>query len=341
MVESGAPLVKTETAEVSTLVDRQFGENLPLNGRSFQSLIALTPGVVTTKTQFIEQGQFSVNGQRPDANYFTVDGVSANIGISAASGFSQSESGSLPGLTATCGTNNLVSVDALQEFKIQTSTYAPEFGRTPGAQVQIVTRSGTNNFHLSLFEYFRNDALDANDWFANRAGLKRPPLRQNDFGGVFSGPILLPRFGESSRQPWYNGRNRTFFFFSYEGLRLRQPQTGITTVPSPNARQIAPINVQPFLNAFPRPNGRDLANNFSEFNATFSNPSRLNATSIRVDHAVNGKLTLFATYNHAPSETVIRSGSRNLDTLISTLFKTQTLTGGATLAINPTISNEF
>src|SRR5260370_36472831 len=84
MVESGAPLVKTETAEVSTLVDRQFVENLPLNGRSFQSLIALTPGVVTTKTQFIEQGQFSVNGQRPDANYFTVDGVSANIGISAA-----------------------------------------------------------------------------------------------------------------------------------------------------------------------------------------------------------------------------------------------------------------
>lgn len=116
----------------------------------------------------------------------------------------------MPALSAAGGTNNLVSVDALQEFKIQTSTYAPEFGRTPGAQVQIVTRSGTNDFRGTLFEYFRNDVLDANDWFANSRGQERPALRQNDFGFVLGGPILLPPFGEGGPLLGYNGRDRTF-----------------------------------------------------------------------------------------------------------------------------------
>ncbi len=200
-VEGGAPLIQTELAEVSTVVDRQFVENLPLNGRSFQALIALTPGVVQTKASGSNPGQFSVNGQRADANNFTVDGVGANIGHSTFNGAIGSSGGSVPGLTAVGGTNNLISIDALQEFKIQTSTYSPEFGRSPGGQVSLITRSGTNEFRGTLFEYFRNDALDANDWFANSRGLKRPPLRQNNFGGVFGGPLLLPRFGEGGRQP--------------------------------------------------------------------------------------------------------------------------------------------
>ncbi|HKZ80595.1 MAG TPA: carboxypeptidase regulatory-like domain-containing protein [Pyrinomonadaceae bacterium] len=340
MVESGAPLVKTETAEVSTLVDRQFVENLPLNGRSFQSLITLTPGVVLTKTTFGEQGQFSVNGQRASANYFTVDGVSANIGVSPGTNAGQSTAGTLPGLSASGGTNNLVSVDALQEFKVLTSTYAPEFGRTPGAQVSIVTRSGTNEFRGSVFEYFRNDALDSNDWFANSRGLPKPTLRQNDFGGVLGGPLYLPRFGEG-RPSFYNGQNRTFFFFSYEGLRLRLPQTRITAVPSLNARQIAPAGIQSFLNAFPRPNGRDLGSNFAEFSATYSDPSTLDATSVRVDHTVSTRLTLFARYNHAPSETVQRAVVGSLSALTFNPLNTQTLTVGATLVVTSAISNEF
>src|SRR6266446_3813302 len=149
-----APLIN-ESPAVGTVVDRQFVGNLPLNGRSFQALITLAPGVVLTKTGVTEQGQFSVNGQRANANYFTVDGVSANIGASASTFPGQSGAGSLPGLGASGGTNNLVSVDALQEFKIQTSTYAPEFGRTPGAQVSIVTRSGTKDLHGSVFDYLR------------------------------------------------------------------------------------------------------------------------------------------------------------------------------------------
>src|SRR5262249_35634773 len=154
----GTPLIQTESAAVSTVINRQFVENLPLNGRSFTTLIELTPGVVLTKAGYGDQGQFSVNGQRANANYFIIDGVGANIGIGGGILLNQTGAGTVPAFTALGGTNNLVSVDALQEFSIQTSTYAPEFGRTPGAQVSIVTRSGTNQFHGSLFEYFRNEA---------------------------------------------------------------------------------------------------------------------------------------------------------------------------------------
>jgi len=153
---------------------------------------------------FLEQGQFSVNGQRPDANYFTVDGVSANLGTPVSS-FGQGGTGQLPAINAFGGFSNLVSLDALQEFRIQTSTFAPEFGRTPGAQVSVVTKSGTNAFHGTAFEYLRNDMLDANDWFADNKDLKKPALRQNNFGGVLGGPIIKDKLfffmdGELTRQ---------------------------------------------------------------------------------------------------------------------------------------------
>ena len=185
-VEGGAPLLNTESAAVSTLIENRFVENMPLNGRSFSSLIELTPGVVLTQSTFYDQGQFAINGQRPDSNYFTVDGVSANLGTSD-SNLGQGGAGQLPATSAFGGTSNLVSLDALQEFRIQTSSFAPEFGRTLGAQVSVVTKSGTNQFHGTAFEYLRNDKLDANDWFANNAGVPRPELRQNDFGGVLGG----------------------------------------------------------------------------------------------------------------------------------------------------------
>src|SRR3712207_4965476 len=186
--------------------DRKEVERLPLNGRSLQSLFEFVPGAVLTRASFVEQGQFSVNGQRANANYFTVDGVSANVGVSAGAAPGQAAAGSLPALTVLGGTNNLVSVESIEEFQIQTSSYAPEHGRTPGAHVSVVTRAGTNEFHGSLFNYFRDDALDANDWFANSRALAQAKLRQNDFGGTLGGPLR---------------RDRTFFFASYEGLRLR------------------------------------------------------------------------------------------------------------------------
>lgn len=325
-VEGGAPLINTESAAVSTIVDRQFVENIPLNGRSFQSLIALTPGVVLTQASFNEQGQFSVSGQRADANYFSVDGVGANVGISAGGALGQSGSGTLPGASVTGGFNNLVSLDAMQEFRIQTSSFAPEFGRTPGAQISIVTRSGTNQFHGTAFDYFRNDVLDANDWFANERGQKKQPLRQNDFGGVLGGPII---------------KDRTFFFFSYEGLRLRLPQTALTSVPSLASRQAAPTQLQPFLNAFPVPNGTVFPSGFAIFAAGFSDPSTTDAVSIRVDHHVGQKLTLFGRYNYAPSNTVQRGqAGHTLNTLSTTEIGLQTLTLGATHTITPQVQNE-
>ena len=329
-----------ETPEVATVVDQQFVENLPLNGRSFQSLITLTPGVVLTKSSNSNPGQFSVNGQRANANYFTVDGVSANINIGSSIQIGQTLGGSIPGLSAFGSTNNLVSVDAMQEFKIQTSTYAPEFGRTPGGQVQIVTRSGSNEFHGTLFEYLRNDAMDATDWFSNANRLPKAPLRQNQFGGTFSGPVILPRFGEGGRQSWFHGRDRTFFFFSYEGLRLRLPQTVIALVPSVATRQSAAPVLQPILNAYPLPNGPEFANGFAQLAATYSDPSSLDAASIRIDHAVTDKLTFFGRYNEAPSKTAVRS-TNALAFPTKTSAKTQTLTLGSTWSIAPSVVNEL
>src|SRR5687768_7658645 len=270
---------RSASSSVSTVVNRRFVESLPLNGRSFQSLFELAPGAVLTRTTFNEQGQFSVNGQRANANYFTVDGVSANVGVSAGTAPGQAAAGALPALTVLGGANNLVSLDALEEFRLMTSSYAPEFGRTPGAQVAIATRSGSNELHGSLFEYFRGGGLDANDWFANSRGLPRPAIRQHDFGGSLGGPVR---------------HNRAFFFASYEGMRLRQPQVALTEVPSLAARAGANPQVRPLLNAFPVPNGADLGNGFAEFAASYSDPSRFDAVSARLDVVATETLTLFA-----------------------------------------------
>ena len=192
-VEGGAPLVNTENATVGTVIDQQFVENLPLNGRSFNTLLQLTPGVVIVPSNSVAPGQFSINGQRTDGNYFSVDGVSVNFSSSSQTYLAQGGNGGGQAFNAFGGTSSLVSVDAMQEFRVETSSFAPEYGHTPGGQVLITTRSGTNDFRGSAFDYFRNDILDANDWFANRAGLPRAAERQNDFGGVFGGPISHDR----------------------------------------------------------------------------------------------------------------------------------------------------
>jgi Carboxypeptidase regulatory-like domain/TonB dependent receptor len=354
-VTAGTPLVNTEDAAVSTVVDRNFAENLPMNGRSFQTLIELTPGVVLTTSSTASNGQFSVNGQRADSNYWMIDGASANIGMSSNSGASDTLSGSVGGFSAQGGTNSLVSVDAMQEFRIQTSTFAPEFGRTPGGQISIVTRSGTNQFHGTAFDYFRNDALDASNWFngfTNVPPLPKAEERQNDFGGTIGGPII---------------KNRTFFFFSYEGLRLRLPQTALSIVPdasytpgTTNSRQNAIPAMQPFLNAFPLPSPNSpeiLCSSSTDFycpssgetgsaalNASYSNRSTLDAASLRLDHRLNDKATLFARYNYAPSALIERPGPLAADALsqLETIrIPTQTSTLGATWIASPTLTNDL
>ena len=337
------PPLLDQSPMVATTVDREFVSNLPLNGRSFQQLITLSPGVVLTKTSVTDQGQFSVNGQRANANYVTVDGVSANIGIIPAGNIGQSSTGALPGFSVSGGTSNLVSVDAVQEFKILTSTFAPEFGRTPGAQVTIASRSGTNAFNGNVFEYLRNDVLDATDWFVNaNPNLRKAALRQNNFGGVLGGPLLLPSFGEGTRPLWYDGRNRTFFFFSYEGLRLQQPFFAATDVPSRAARQAAPAGVKPILNGYPIPTGPDRVNGLADFVSSYSDPSRLDATSLRMDHVVGSKWSLFGRFNYAPSETKQRGSNLSpLNNVNTVRIKTLTLTSGATYIASPKVTADF
>jgi hypothetical protein len=344
-----SPALIDESSAVGTTVDRQFVSNMPLNGRSVQPLINLSPGVVLTKASSTEGGQFSVNGQRANANYFTVDGVSANIGVSIGGTPFQASTGSLPGLAVSGGTNNLVSIDALEEFKIQTSSYAAEFGRTPGAQVQLITRAGTNKFHGSAYEYFRNEAFDANDWFNNARKLAKPATRQSDFGFVVGGPVLLPRFGEGGRQPWFNGKNSTFFFLSYEGLRLRLPQSRSVDVPSLQARSAAPTGIRPLLNGYPLPNGPNRIggngqpNGFAVFNASYSNPLDLDATSIRIDHTATSRLSFFGRYNYSPSSVIERGQGTSfaLNTLSYFSITTETLTGGATISFSPKVTGEI
>lgn len=322
---------------VGTLVDRQFVDKIPLNGRSVQTLIGLTPGFVLTRTNSENQGQFSVNGQRSNSNYFMIDGVGANIGVSPATNVAAATAGTTPGLAATGGTNNLVSVDAVQEFKVLTSSFAPEFGRTPGAQVQILTRSGTNEFHGSAFEYIRNDVFDAADWFLNATAQPQAALRQHHFGGVLGGPLYLPRLGEGGSA--VSKVNRTFFFFSYEGLRLRLPiTTARRSVPSVNARAIAPPGIRELLRAYPLPNGRELGNDLAEFSAAYSDPSSLDATSLRIDHHMSDKLILFARYNYSPSEAQTRNGFAQVG---HSFYQTHTLTSGATFIFSPTVTNDL
>jgi Carboxypeptidase regulatory-like domain/TonB dependent receptor len=327
-VLDAAPLLQTDSGAVSTVVNQQFVQNMPLNGRSFQSLIALTPGVVFISSDLAD-GQFTVNGQHSNANYFTVDGVSANFGVTSGASLNESVGGSTPALTSAGGTNGLVSIDAMQEFRVQTSTYAPEFGRTTGAQISIVTKSGTNQFHGTAFDYLRNDIFDARNWF-DTPPTPKPPLRQNDFGGTLGGPII---------------KDKTFFFFSYEGLRLFQPQTATDLFYTASARAAAAPAYKPFINALPLPTAAPIdptCDNITKpcvapLTVSYSNPSTLNATSIRVDHKLTERITVFARYNHAPSN----DATRYWEDVSYNNANTDTMTAGVTFLLTPTKLNDF
>jgi hypothetical protein len=194
-----------------------------------------------------------------------IDGVSANFGIGAGGqNPGASAAGTSPALTASGGANGLANLSATQEVAVYTQYSAPEFGRVPGVQVAVTTRPGSNEYHGSLFLYFGNDIFDAGDWFANSRGLKQPARRLNNFGGTFGGPIT---------------KDKIFFFGSYEGLRLRQPMTALSEVPSLEARRAAPFGVREFLEAYPLPTGKQRPDGFSEFAASFSNPARHDSDS--------------------------------------------------------------
>lgn len=215
-VTEAAPLLNTQNADRGAVVENAFLKSIPLNVRNPMLLLTLTPGVtgglnagINTASQSTTNN-FRINGGRGATNEILIDGA-ANTGTY----------------------NNQVSampqVDAIQEFRVNTSPYAPEFGRTGGGLVSFAMRSGTNEFHGTLHNFLRNSVLDANGFNANRARTPRRAFRRNQFGGTFGGPVLIPKL--------YNGKNKTFFFFAYEGLRERSINSFTGSVPTALERQ--------------------------------------------------------------------------------------------------------
>lgn len=213
-VTDTAPLLQTQDGSVGGIVTANELRRLPVNGRNYTRLIQLMPGT-SNRGSSQSQGTFSgtslvaVNGQRQQDNNFTLDGVDNNF-------LFQNSPGASP------------PMDSISEFRVLNNTSA-EYGRSAGANVSIVTKSGTRDLHGSLYEYLRNDKLDANGYFSNRTGLNKLPFRQNQYGVALGGPLEIPKL--------YHGREKTFWFFNWEGFRQRQAQPRISTVPTTAQRQ--------------------------------------------------------------------------------------------------------
>src|SRR5438477_5065033 len=205
-VQAGTVELQTQDATTGQVVDRKFVNDLPLIGRSVLDLAYLAPGItdVDTDCTGCMANNFISNGSRNATADILLDGVSST-------NFEQNS-----GILAP---TYIPSVDAVEEFKVQQSNFSAEFGFTGATVVNVLTRSGTNQFHGTLYEFLRNDKLDANDWF--NAGNPKPPLRLNDFGGTLGGPI------------W---KNKTFFFFDYEGTRHRSFASASAGVPTQSMR---------------------------------------------------------------------------------------------------------
>ena len=328
-----------DSPAVSMTVSREFVEDMPLNGRSFQDLIQLAPGAVSTSTGY------SIDGQRTDSNNYTVDGVSANLGgivnsSSANSGFALA--GTAPAQTALGTTQPLASVDSLQEFKIQTSGYAAEFCRNPGGQVQFITRSGTNDVHGTLFDYLRNTDFDANSFYNDYYDVAQTAEHQNDFGGTLGGPLAIPHV--------YDGRNKSFYFLSYEGLRLLLPSSYSSYLPSQGLRDAANINVQPFLNTAPLPNKGpnsdgctvvDPTTNQTAacdglFYAGYSYPNNLDNYSARIDQNFGQRFHGFVRYADTPSS-VNTGGPQPTESIVNI----HNWTAGLTSTISRTLLDDL
>ena len=214
-VSGEPPLLATENPTSGEVIEQQQVEGLPLNGRSPFRLVLLTPGihqVPSTSGQFgdipvntTDDTLISIDGGPASANEIMIDGIPTTTGF-------------INQMTT------IPSVDATQEFDVQSGPLKAEWGRSGGGVINVYTKSGTNRLHGDVYEFLRNNVLDANDWFDKRAGTPVPPFKMNQFGFTLGGPVYLPKV--------YNGRDRTFFFVDYQGTRWRQGQTYISTVPT-------------------------------------------------------------------------------------------------------------
>lgn len=210
-VSSSAPLINTTSADLGTVVDNRFIQSMPLAGRQPLSLVSLAAGITPVNTSAGGQSStnFVANGVRNSTSDVLLDGMS------------------LTNVEQNSGITNLEyqpSVDVVEEFKVQTNFFSAEFGNTGGAVVNMVTKSGTNEFHGVGYEFARNSAMNANSWFSNRAGKSIPDFKRNVFGGTIGGPVLIPKL--------YNGHNKTFFFYDFEGTRQSNAATQLSSLPT-------------------------------------------------------------------------------------------------------------
>ena len=295
VVEGGAPMLDTVTSAVSGLVNETQMEGLPLNGRDISQLVLLQAGVTPTPSAgpspFQKGGfmKFTVNGQRSTSTNYTIDGMDANDPDYAVS----------PGGVS----GQLLGVDGIREFRVFTNDYNAEYGRNAGAIIQMITKSGENTLHGSAFEFFRNDAFDAKNFF-DIPNEPIPPFVRNQFGASVGGPVV---------------KDKTFFFADYEGFRESEGLTTIATVPDALALQgylPSPSNpsactqsnlggcvnvgvnpaVAPFLALFPAANGPDFGNGSAELTSSERRKTREDYGMIRVDHIFSNSHSLFARY---------------------------------------------
>ena len=218
-ITSQGSLADTTTATIGKVIENRRVQELPLNGRNALSLVLLAPAVQSgagpTAAGFADRGTqvalIRINGSPLATNNFLVDGLSSTNAY-------------VPDV------NINPNVDSVQEFKVQSNTMSSEYGYTLGGVINLVTKSGTNALHGTLYNFFRNDALDANTWANNRAGRPKSPLRYNQYGGSIGGPIRFPKkvFGPLG----YDGRDRSFFFYNYEGYKFTTSTSGFLTVPT-------------------------------------------------------------------------------------------------------------
>ena len=279
VVTGEASLVNTTRAVVSTIVGEEAITDLPLNGRSFDQLALLQPGVNASYTSgtALEQGRgrkMSIGGARPQQNNFYLDGTSMN-----------NHNNTTPG--SASGT--VYGVDTIQEFEILTTSYSAEYTSAGGGIINVVTKSGTNEFHGSIFAFHRNDNLDATNFITNRSGLPKPEFKRNQFGVTVGGPIV---------------NDRLFFLGAYEGLRERLGVTQTATVPDDDARNgilptetiIVPDNVKPFIDLFPFANGENFGDGTAEHSFAASDPTDEDYFTAKIDYVATDSDSFFGRY---------------------------------------------
>ena len=357
-VTAEAPLVETTSAAMSSLVDQRTIRDLPLNGRSYDTLAQLQPGVVTIgagqASQAFDYGtgqRFNVNGSRAYANTFLLDGTVIN-----------DHANGTPGGAA--GTN--LGVDGVQEFKINTLVSPAEYGRSSGGVISAVTRSGTNSFHGSAFEFIRNNAFDSPGYFdetAHGGPGTIAPYRRNQFGGSLGGPIK---------------KDKTFFFGTYEGLRLGNgtiiapevptAQTKLGIVPrktflkggtspaaycpggasaSPSTLCTVPVNpiITPYLNLFQAPtpgaSDSDLGDGTGIFHAAPTQVTGENYFMTRVDHQISQNMKIFARYSFDRDHNVLPNFQGSAVADEQDVAHRQYATIQADNLLRPTLTNAF